>query len=88
MNLVASLLEKGADPTLRDAQDRSMTDLMTMRLATLLCLAEHREASAAWRPTDHIRAEAARLGKAYAAILALTGLPQLPPEASSPECER
>ncbi len=71
---VAQLHGLGADPSLRDKAGNGVVELMRKRLANLICLAESREASRAWLPTDYIRGEAARLLAAYGEILRRLGM--------------
>lgn len=71
---VAELLALGADPAIRDAGGHGIADHMKARLGELISLAMRRECSRAWKPTDHIRGEAARLNAAYEEMLPSLGL--------------
>jgi len=67
--VVAELRALGADPEARDDTDNGIIELMRARLTELICRAEDRAASRAYRPTDHIESEVVRLEAAYREIL-------------------
>jgi len=75
VDAVRQIVALGADIGAREEAGRDVAALMRARLEGLVCHAQAREASRAWRPTDHIRAEAARLETAHREILQLAGLP-------------
>lgn len=86
VEVVRLLAARGADVFANDASGRGIAALMAARTGGLICLAETREASRAWKPTGHIRETAARLARRHGEIAAILGI-EPAPEAAPAACE-
>lgn len=81
VGVVGLLLAHGAGAAANEA-GRSVVEAMTARVDGLVCLAQEREASRAWKPTEHIRGLAADRRRRQRAVLALLGI-DAPPAVSA-----
>lgn len=87
VEVVRLLSARGADASAKGDAGRGIAALMAARVNGLACLAETREASRAWRPTEHIRETAALLARRHGEIAAILGIGPAPDATPRAACE-
>jgi ankyrin repeat protein len=74
VDVVQLLIGRGADPAATNAQGNGVRALMANRIQGYICIAKGREASRAFKPTDHIHAMAVGLSRRHDAVIAVLGI--------------
>ena len=74
VDVVQILVDRGADPAATNARGNGVAALMANRIQWYICIAKGREASRAFKPTDHIHAMAVDLSRRRDAVIVLLGI--------------